>query len=227
MATTSSAVTDTNPYSFLNGDSGAATAKKSSIEEAQDRFMKLLVAQLQTQDPLNPLDNAAVTSQMAQISTVQGIEKLNQSMSSLNDMYKSSQSVSAAALIGRIALASGSQTVLSSGKAVAGVSLAKDAEQVVINVNDATGKTVYTETLKDQKAGVLQFQWDGKDKNGNAQADGNYSISVSAKQGDTAVEASPLTYSVIQAISWEANGSPSLHLANGKQTTVDAIRQLI
>mgnify|MGYP000656176422 FL=1 len=118
MATTSS-VTDSNPYNFLNGDTASAK-NKSSIEDAQDRFMKLLVTQLQTQDPLNPMDNAAVTSQMAQISTVQGIEKLNQSMTSLNEMYKSSQSVAAAALIGHIALASGSQMPLSSGKAVAG-----------------------------------------------------------------------------------------------------------
>lgn len=64
-----------DPYANINGT--AATGKKSEIEEAQDRFLKLLVTQLQTQDPLNPLDNEAVTSQMAQISTVQGIEKLN------------------------------------------------------------------------------------------------------------------------------------------------------
>lgn len=126
MATTSSTVTDTNPYSFLNGTS--TTEKKSAIEEAQDRFMKLLVAQLQTQDPLNPLDNAAVTSQMAQISTVQGIEKLNQTMSSLTDMYKTSQTVAAAALIGHVALSDGNQMVLSNSQAVAGVELAKDAE---------------------------------------------------------------------------------------------------
>lgn len=224
MATTSS-VTDSNPYNFLNGDT-AATAKKSSIEEAQDRFMKLLVTQLQTQDPMNPMDNAAVTSQMAQISTVQGIEKLNQSMTSLNEMYKSSQSVAAAALIGPIALASGSQMVLSSGKAVAGVDLAKNADKVTINVNNADGKTVYTEVLNDQKAGVLQFQWDGKDDSGNQLADGNYSLSVTASQGDTSVEATPLAYSTVQAMSWN-NGTPMLHLANGKETTVDAIRQLI
>ena len=223
MATTSS-VTDSNPYSFLNGDS--ASKSKSSIEEAQDRFMKLLVTQLQTQDPMNPMDNAAVTSQMAQISTVQGIEKLNQSMTSLNEMYKSSQSVAAAALIGRIALASGSQMVLSSGKAVAGVDLAKNADKVTINVNNADGKTVYTEVLNDQKAGVLQFQWDGKDDSGNQLADGNYSLSVTASQGDTSVEATPLAYSTVQAMSWN-NGTPMLHLANGKETTVDAIRQLI
>ncbi len=224
MATTSS-VTDSNPYNFLNGDT-ATTAKKSSIEEAQDRFMKLLVTQLQTQDPMNPMDNAAVTSQMAQISTVQGIEKLNQSMTSLNEMYKSSQSVAAAALIGHIALASGSQMVLSSGKAVAGVDLAKNADKVTINVNNADGKTVYTEVLNDQKAGVLQFQWDGKDDSGNQLADGNYSLSVTASQGDTSVEATPLAYSTVQAMSWN-NGTPMLHLANGKETTVDAIRQLI
>ena len=223
MATVSSTQQTGFDYTALNQKT---TTTKTDMETQQDRFMKLLVTQLQNQDPMNPMDNAAVTSQMAQISTVQGIEKLNQSMTSLNEMYKSSQSVAAAALIGHIALASGSQMVLSSGKAVAGVDLAKNADKVTINVNNADGKTVYTEVLNDQKAGVLQFQWDGKDDSGNQLADGNYSLSVTASQGDTSVEATPLAYSTVQAMSWN-NGTPMLHLANGKETTVDAIRQLI
>ena len=226
MATTSSAVTDTNPYSFLNGDSGAATAKKSSIEEAQDRFMKLLVVQLQTQDPLNPLDNAAVTSQMAQISTVQGIEKLNQTMTSLSGMYQTSQTVAAAALIGHITLSDGNQMQLSSGKAIAGVELAKDADTVEIKVNDKNGNVVYTEKLTNQKAGVMQFQWDGKNNDDVLQPDGTYSINVSAKANGEAVSATPLAYSKVEALSWN-NGVPVLHLSNGKEVGVDALRQLI
>lgn len=224
MATTSSTVTDTNPYSFLNGTS--TTEKKSAIEEAQDRFMKLLVAQLQTQDPLNPLDNAAVTSQMAQISTVQGIEKLNQTMSSLTDMYKTSQTVAAAALIGHVALSDGNQMVLSNSQAVAGVELAKDADILEINVFDKNGVIVHTETLNNQKAGIVQFQWDGKNDAGVAQADGTYSISASAKANGDAVSATPLAYSKVEALSWN-NGSPVLHLSNGKEVGVDALRQLI
>jgi flagellar basal-body rod modification protein FlgD len=104
--------------------------------------------------------------------------------------------------------------------------LAKDADQVIINVNNSSGKTVYSEVLKNQKAGVLQFQWDGKDSDGVLQADGNYSISVAASQGGASVEVSPLAYSTVQAMSWN-NGTPMLHLANGKETTIDAIRQLI
>ncbi len=80
----SNATKDVNGYDFLN--TAKSTKKADSIDAAQDRFMKLLVTQLQTQDPMNPMDNAAMTSQMAQISTVQGIEKLNQSMTSLSEM---------------------------------------------------------------------------------------------------------------------------------------------
>ena len=70
--TTTSAV---NPYAVLtSGGNAAATANETA---AADRFLKLLVTQMQNQDPLNPMDNAQITSQMAQISTVSGIEKLN------------------------------------------------------------------------------------------------------------------------------------------------------
>lgn len=188
--------------------------------------MKLLVAQLQTQDPLNPLDNAAVTSQMAQISTVQGIEKLNQTMTSLSGMYQTSQTVAAAALIGRITLSDGNQMQLSSGKAIAGVELAKDADTVEIKVNDKNGNVVYTEKLTSQKAGVMQFQWDGKNNDGVAQADGPYSINVSAKANGDAVNATPLAYSKVEALSWNS-GVPVLHLSNGREVGVDALRQLI
>lgn len=122
-----------DPYANINGT--AATGKKSEIEEAQDRFLKLLVTQLQTQDPLNPLDNEAVTSQMAQISTVQGIEKLNKTMEDMATMYATAQSLSAANMVGRSALVGGSGlTLAEGGTARAALNLPQGADTVAISV---------------------------------------------------------------------------------------------
>src|SRR3954468_2381511 len=85
--------------------STAATASSNvgsltSAADQEDRFMKLLVAQMQNQDPLNPMDNAQVTSQMAQINTVSGIQTLNTTVQSLNTQFVQMQALQGAALVG-------------------------------------------------------------------------------------------------------------------------------
>ena len=75
----------TNAISGTTGASNAAGTQSATAaaNEASDRFLKLLVTQMQNQDPLNPMDNAQVTSQMAQINTVTGIDKLNNTVAGL------------------------------------------------------------------------------------------------------------------------------------------------
>src|SRR4051812_49353130 len=89
-------VDNSNPYAALNGK----TTVSDNTTEASDRFMKLLVAQMKNQDPLNPMDNAQVTSQMAQISTVTGIDKLNSSVQGLSTQFIQMQALQSAALVG-------------------------------------------------------------------------------------------------------------------------------
>ena len=69
----------------------ASVAPAAQTDEAQSRFMKLLVAQMQNQDPLNPMDNAQMTSQIAQLQTVSGINQLNTTVQSLLSNYQSVQ----------------------------------------------------------------------------------------------------------------------------------------
>lgn len=220
----SNATKDVNGYDFLN--TAKSTKKADSIDAAQDRFMKLLVTQLQTQDPMNPMDNAAMTSQMAQISTVQGIEKLNQAMTSLQSMYSTSQTVAASALIGRVALAEGNNLPLKNGNATAGVQLAADAQNVELSIFDKVGNLVNTQHLTGQKAGTVNFQWDGKNDTGVAQPDGDYTFAVKATQGTNEVTATPLAFANVVAMGWEGT-TPVLHLSNDKTTKIDGIRQLI
>ena len=80
-----------------------------------DRFLKLLVAQMQNQDPLNPMDNAQVTSQMAQINTVTGIEKLNTTVQGLNSQFVQMQALQGAALVGRDVIVAGNRLAVADG----------------------------------------------------------------------------------------------------------------
>ena len=80
---------------------GRRTVTTKNDAGSEDRFLKLLVAQMQNQDPLNPMDNAQVTSQMAQINTVSGIEKLNTTVPGLNSQFVQLQALQGATLVGR------------------------------------------------------------------------------------------------------------------------------
>jgi flagellar basal-body rod modification protein FlgD len=176
--------TSANPVTI-----GAATIGKDGTE---DRFLKLLVAQMKNQDPLNPLDNAQVTSQMAQINTVQGISQLNASMTAMLAQFQGAQAI---ALPGRQVLVDGNTLTLT--KTSAGVSanggfdLAADAERVTIDIKDDKGNVIRQLSLGAQTAGPGSFKWNGALDKGAA-AEGKYTFEVKAYNGTVPVTTVPL-----------------------------------
>jgi flagellar basal-body rod modification protein FlgD len=188
--------------------SGTSTAKttKSVAQESEDRFLKLLVTQMKNQDPLNPLDNAQVTSQMAQLSTVSGIEKLNAALQAMSSSFASSQSLQAAGMIGRSVLAPGSSLTLQDGFAAGGFELASSADKAVVSVKDAAGNVLHSMDLGAQKAGNVMFQWDGLTDGGTQAANGSYTFEVSAVQGGNKVDTTLLALGRVGSVSLGASG---------------------
>lgn len=183
-----------------------SSTKTSAADDAQSRFLTLLTTQLKNQDPLNPLDNAQMTSQLAQISTVDGIERLNKTLASLVSGQQSSDALQAAALVGRGVLVPGTTMTLSSNGALGGYNLLGAADQVVISVSDANGLQVTQVDLGAQDAGVHSFTWDGTTANGEKAANGNYRLSVKATSGSDAVSASALQLGVVSSVVRGASG---------------------
>jgi flagellar basal-body rod modification protein FlgD len=170
----------------LNANQGAnktsASGESTSSVGQTDRFLKLLVAQMSNQDPLNPLDNAQVTSQMAQISTVEGISKMNTSLDALTAQGGGTRAIDAASLIGRSALIAGDQVNYSQaqGPARGAFDLKDEAAKVRIEISDERGLVVRKMDLSNVSKGINPFSWDGLNSAGKAMADGNYSISAVA-----------------------------------------------
>jgi len=133
-----STVQDTTNASSLYGRS-TSTVVKGSAEDTQNRFLALLVAQMKNQDPLNPLDNAEVTSQMAQLSTVQGIENMNSSLQAMAASLGTNQMSQAASLIGRTVLVPGNTISPAQLDNVMGFELSRPADKVTAGVYDASG----------------------------------------------------------------------------------------
>ena len=186
----------------------AADASVSdATQEAADRFLTLLVTQLRNQDPLNPLDNAQVTTQLAQISTVSGINKLNDTVAALATSFTAAQYLQAAGLVGRDVVVAGDKLALSESKGGFGMAIAKDADTVQVTIKDTAGVIVRTIDLGAQKSGIRTFEWDGKDANGKVLPDGEYRIAVSATAKGEPVATDPLTIAEVTGVAPTAQGT--------------------
>lgn len=207
----------------MNPKSTSAT----SGGDAQNRFMTMLVAQMKNQDPLNPLDNAQVTSQLAQLSTVTGIDKLNSTLTSMQSTYQMSQSLQAAGMIGHNVLAPGSTMNLSNGKAAFGLDLASPADDVKVAVLDASKKVVRTMDLGAKETGLSSLQWDGTTDDGNTAADGVYTFKVSAVQGGKDVSSSVTALAIGQVSSvTTGGGGVKLTVPNIGDVSLADVRQI-
>lgn len=211
--------------SGINNTSAAlnqsAKSSGTDAQSMQDQFLTLLVAQLQNQDPTNPMDNAQMTSQMAQISTVSGIEKLNDTVQSVTSQFASMQMLQGATMIGHTVLSEGNALNLTDkGQGSAAFDLEGSAANVTVTITTAGGQLVDTMELGSAAAGRNYFTWDGSNYNGDTS---NLRFKVSASNGDAAVKATTLSPNAVVATSI-ANGSLMLELANGQSINYNSVK---
>ncbi len=217
------ATTSTDPASAL----GALASSAPSSADSEQRFLKLLVTQLNNQDPLNPLDNAQLTSQLAQMSTVSGIEKLNAAFQSLIAQSGASQVLQSAALIGHTVLVPGNDLSLQQGAAVPfAVDLPSAADSVKVTITNAAGATVRSYDAGALPQGVKSLSWDGMGDNGAPVTDGKYTVNVVAKAGSAGVAASALTYASVVSVSQSSVGV-ALDLGAGRKANLGDVRQVL
>jgi flagellar basal-body rod modification protein FlgD len=210
MSTVQSSTSSTNPLAALTGSSSVA-ASSTSASDIQDRFLKLLVTQLKNQDPLNPMDNAQLTSQLSQISTVSGIEKLNTTMQSLSASFMSAQSLQSAGLIGHTVYTDGNSLAFNGSTPISGgVNLSQSADSVKVNIIGPSGNVVRQMDLGAHQAGLTAFQWDGLSDGGANVAAGNYTFQVTASSGGTAVPAATLMSGQVSSVLLGSDGAHAI-----------------
>lgn len=180
---------------------------KKDVENPQDRFLKLLVTQMKNQDPLKPLDNAEVTSQLAQISTVSGIDKLNNTLQLLNSDMSESLSMEATRMIGHNVLVPGTSASLEKGASVLGVELDQPADQVKVTIMDSAGIPVRHLELGDKPQGVNAFPWDGKTDSGAVAADGEYTFTATAIQDGNDIKVKTLSLGLVNSVTPNEKGA--------------------
>lgn len=202
--------------------SGATTSANAltatSASEQADRFLKLLVAQMKNQDPLNPLDNAQVTSQMAQISTVSGLDKVNTSVNNLGTQFSSLQAMQAAALVGHDVLVEGNKLTTNGATAAGSFELGNTADKVTVQITNAAGTVIDTVNLGPKDGGRQSFNWNVP----SAYQGEALSFKVTATAKGTAVSSMALQSQKINAVS-TFNNTLALELDDGSRVAYDAV----
>ena len=204
------AITAASTVTKNAGAATAAAAKKNVEAGSQDYFLKLLVAQMNNQDPLNPLDSAQMTSQLAQLNTVQGINNLATKLDALLGDVNTSQSLQASSLVGHTVMAPGNTLALANGQAVGGAELAGPVDHLVVTIKDASGVVVHTSDLGAQSGGIVNFVWDGSTDAGTPATAGSYTFSVDGKLGSAKVVANGLSAGTVTSVTPTATGASLL-----------------
>lgn len=211
----------------VSGSTSTTAATRTAAQETEDRFLKLLVTQMQNQDPLNPMDNAEITSQMAQLSTVTELGKLNDAASAMSASYLSGQSLQAASLIGHGVMIPGDTLELSGGVAYGGVDIPQAVDSLTVKVRDASGAVIHTADLGAQNAaGSIPFQWDGTTDSGAVAPDGSYTFEVTAGQGGKTVDATALAVGQVASVSLGAQGA-TLNVVGLGQVALSQVKEIL
>ncbi|MFN0264548.1 flagellar hook assembly protein FlgD [Tepidamorphus sp. 3E244] len=169
----------------ISSAAGTSSAAKdrAGIADNFDTFLQILTTQLKNQNPLEPLDTNEFTAQLVQFSQVEQQIKQNENLEAITQLAAATAATNAVSFVGKRVSVSTTQSELTNGTANWQYSAAKDADAAKFTIRDSAGKVVWTGE-RDISKGDNNFTWDGRDAGGLKLTDGNYTLSVSAKDAD-------------------------------------------
>jgi flagellar basal-body rod modification protein FlgD len=185
---------------------GVGQSARGSNELGQDTFLLLMTEQLKNQDPLKPLESNEFLGQLAQFSTVNGIEKMQSGLNALAVAFEGAQALQAASLVGRSALVATDTFDLHAESTISGSVDVDAAGPVTVMIKDASGRPVRSMTMQATGAGAQDFSWDGRNDAGELMAPGQYSISATFGSGTDAVAVTPMIAAEIESVSYSVQG---------------------
>ncbi|CAL4323448.1 flagellar hook assembly protein FlgD [Buchnera aphidicola] len=199
----------------------------SSALDLQKNFLGLLIAQIKNQDPTDPIKNTELTSQLAQINTATGIEKLNNTVGLFSNKINQSQNIQVSSLIGHHVMIPNSQIVHTEGiDTKFGLEVISDTTTINIKIMDNAGKIVYVKKINNLKSGIHSFVWDGKNLDKEEMKTGRYNVYISAKNKEKDVPAQVLSEALVNSII-TSSSDPIIDLGAMGTTTLSKIRKIL
>ena len=196
-----------NIYTQLGLNKPVNADTKANDELGQTEFLELMTAQLKYQDPLKPMENGDFLGQMAQFGTVSGINELNTTFSSMSSSFQSNQALQASTLVGRKVMVPSQSAFLNDGEPLrAAVELEQPASRMVVTVKNGAGQLVHRQELGIQQAGMVDFEWNGLDANGNSLPGGQYQIAAEVYRGNEVAAGTMYTVVDVESVTLGAGG---------------------
>lgn len=185
---------------------------QETSELGQDDFLRIMLAQLENQDPTSPLEGNEFLNQITQFSIADGVTGLNESFSDLANSLTSNQALQASALVGRSVLIPGDTAALSDGATLQGrAALPEGASSVNIDIFNQGGELVNTINLGPQGAGNVDFAWNGLTNGGAPAEQGVYRIAARANVGGAEQALNTLISARVDSVTLQ-NGGGSLEV---------------
>ncbi len=201
-----------------------AGTSKTSLADNFATFLQLLTTQLKNQNPLDPMDTNQFTQQLVQFAQVEQQLKSNDQLSSLVSLQQTAQSTQALGFVGHIVALDGQTSRLANGSAGWSFNSPKPAT-ATINIVNSAGATVYTGTFS-LNAGIQNFVWDGRNTSGQLQPDGDYKMSITAKDASgQSVAVTTEVQGVVDSV--DVSKTPPVLNVSGKDYTLDKIKRVI
>lgn len=220
-------VISTGLLSELSVKEKLAEAPKSN-ELGQDVFLELMVTQMRNQDPLSPQDNSEFVAQLAQFSSVEGLDKLNNTMDDFVGSFQSSQALQASSMVGRFVKVDAETAYLGSGGVVAGtIELPYSTNNLKMNIYDSGGQLVGQELMGESVAGDINFVWEGVDADGNQLNPGTYRFEVLANIDGESVQVNTALSANVDSVTVGGNGAISLNVAGVGAVSMSSVKEIL
>ena len=220
MLTSTTAATTSTSSTLTSSVNGASSV--SSTDASQDRFLKLLVAQLNNQDPMNPMDNAQMTSQMAQINTVTGIQQVNDTLKNMAEQFTAMQVLQGSSMVGHDVLIEGNTLTINNKSAGGAVDLSGRAESVKVEILSPDGKVIDTVNLGGLNQGRHNFTWDASAYTSS----GDPTFKITATLGGKTISSTALARATVESVS-SNSGTMNIQLAGRGQVPYSSVKAIL
>jgi flagellar basal-body rod modification protein FlgD len=203
-------------------------AKKTNEDMGKQEFLTLFTAQLQNQNPLEPVKNEAFVAQLAQFSQLEALTNMQGSLDNFVKSYSGERMLGSAALIGKKVSVTDTPTQLTTGGVIDGsIDLPMGASQVQLSVHDSQGRLVQELVAGPQLPGTAPVSWNGKDATDKPAPSGLYRLSATATVNGKSVPVPVSTLSTVRAISSNpADGSVSVEVDGGKTMLLTDVKRV-
>lgn len=215
-------------YDNLGVSQNSQTSTSPNKQLGQDAFMKLMIAQMQNQDPLSPMENGQFIAQLAQFQSVSGINDLNTSFSDFVTSMQSNQALQASALVGRQVLVDSKTAALGATGPVNGAAiLPASTTNMNVYVYDSSGQLVRTINMGQQSSGEVEFSWDGMDDSGKRLPAGQYNFKTEASNQGENYELATAIYSTVDSVVLGGGNGITLNVTGQGEVPMSSVSKIM